>query len=252
VVPRLNLTLDPGSSAIQVTGPVNSTVNVRWNRPDGGWVRALATDGSGRASATIPGPRIAVGDSATAQLLGPNGDGFITSERVRGVVVHVHSNRVGGQTVPGSTVAIKVLSQLGGPIGHMQLDADPISGTFLAHLHDARGHNLRIEPGMTVQIRDRAGTVTTHVPSLALTVDTRHHRLAVDAPGNSSAGLLWKTATGSSHRSRLHLTKAGTARAPIAPAAVKGVVSIQASGAVVFEQSILLSALSTHGVSGGR
>lgn len=243
VVPKLRLTLNSGSSTLQILGPANSTVNVRWNRPASPWGRALATDGSGRASASITGPRIGIGDSASAQVQNPNGDGFVISQRVRGIVVHEYSDRITGQTARGSAVRIRVLSGTGRLIASSRLGSDPLTGTFAGHLLDSRNRPVQVEPGMIIQIGDASGSISVRVPQLRMSISRPRHRVEIDAPGSNGVNLTWTTTTHGTEQERLRVHGEGTASATLVAGARTLTLGVIGPGSVLFERSAHMSRL---------
>jgi hypothetical protein len=244
VVPTLGLTLNPGSSTIQLLGPPHYSVNVHWNRPADPWGRDVPTDASGRASTHISGPRIAVGDSASIQIRLPDGDAFVTSQRVRGVVIRENTGRVTGETASGSAVHIRVLSSTGQLIARDRLRSDPVTGSFAARVTDSRGRRLLIQPGMVLQISDASGSIAVRMPQIGVTVDRSAHRVEIDAPGSAEASVVW-TSVGLPQQRRLRLNAAGLATAPLPRGASAATVSVGTRGAVVVERTVPIS-------SGGR
>ncbi len=251
-VPRLALTLSSGASSLEVTGPPHATVNVRWNRPANPWQRALATGVSGHASLSIPGPKIGIGDSATAEVQSPNGSGFVTSQRVRGIIVHEHSNRVTGQTIRGSAIRIRAVSGKGKVLATARLTSDPLTGAFSTHLLDSHNRRVHIEPGMVVQIGDASGNISVRVPQLQLTVLRPKHELQIDAPGTRGATLTWTVAGGRVDQRRVRLSADGLARTSLVSTSRKATVAVVGAGSVLFERSVRTSVPCTSCAAGGR
>jgi hypothetical protein len=245
VVPRLGLTLDSGSSVLHLLGPARAGISVSWNRRAAGWTRLVTTDQVGQASAPIQGPRIGIGDSATALLRATNGDGFMTSQRVRGVVIHDSTARVTGQTAAGTSVRIRLLGDNGHVIGTASGHSNPLTGAFSARLLDKHNHPARVQAGFVVAITDMSGTVRVRVPQIQTTV-SQTGRLQVDIPDAKMASLTWTSKSGDTAQRRLRLDAAGLATTTLGHATREATLSVAGPGSIQFEHTIRLRPAGHH------
>lgn len=252
VVPPLGVSLSPGASEVRVIGPAGAGIRVTWNRRDAPWERTVTTDRKGLAMAVVTGPRIGIGDSARVLLETRGGDDFVSSQRVRGVVIHEYSDSVSGQTAAGSRVSVRLLGPNAVVLATGRAQSDAVTGAFTTRLLNTKNRPVQIEPGSIVNITDDLGTQTVRVPQLELTT-TGSRRLEINAPGNRTASLIWIATSGHVGQIRLRLNGAGLANAPLRSGIKKATVSVVGPGSVLFQRSIHFHpSCRKCGTAGGR
>jgi hypothetical protein len=143
--------------------------------------RHLTLDSTGQFALKWPAAAT-VGDSLSLALELPTGDTVTATSRVRGVMVHLGSSQVTGQTLSGGTVTVQVFGSRGRLASATAL-TDPALGTFSVAVLGRQGRPLHLSAGMRIVMEDAIGSVEETIPRLTIqrTASVSRVRLAADA-----------------------------------------------------------------------
>jgi hypothetical protein len=237
VVADLGARLAAGSKQVQIHGPSGGRVSVVVTHASRRRTMQIALGSTGRFILKM-GAAMSVGDSVSLALPTSTGDTLTATSRIRGVVVHLGSSTVSGQTVSGGAVNVKVFGAHGA-IGGAGALADPTTGVFSTVLRDKTRHSLNLASGMRLLIEDPMGGIEETVPRLAIerTTSIGRVRVAAEAP---SILLYLVNRRGQRQRERLTLGASGASTVTLRNAASlhSVVVSTEATNGISFERTL--------------
>jgi hypothetical protein len=159
-----------GLPVARIAGPAGAVVTAELSHAGRISDRTVALNGAGQASIPMPG-QTAVGDAAAVTLALPSGDTVRASSQVSGVLVHVGSGKVTGQTERNSALSIKLESSRGATLARGATESDAATGSYSVTLRSTSARRFHLEPGMKLLVQDRSGTLQVTIPRLEVRRD---------------------------------------------------------------------------------
>lgn len=237
VVAALGARLTAGSRQVLIHGPPGAHLSVVVSHAGHADTRLIALDGAGRYTLRMPSATW-VGDSVSVALPTSTGDTLTATSRVRGVVVHLGSATLTGQTVSGGTVTARVFDAHGAIAWGTAL-ADPATGDFSLVLESSAHRQIYLTAGMHLLIQDSMGGLEETVPELRVERTRAINQVGVGADsGTIMLYLVDKNGVRHAERVALGNTGARTVKLRNVSHLHSVVVSVQTSNGISFERTL--------------
>lgn len=204
VLPPVAALVQPADDHIQVIGPPYSRIHLSLdgvNRHT--WTTTTELPVTGHARLTVTGGPVVAGDRAVARYVMSNGYVISSSAETYGIVVHLGSGVVTGQTRPGAVFTVRAVDSLAHSIGSALVQSDAVTGAFRGTVRTVDHRPTHLSKATRLIVHDGAGTRTYRLSPLAARLSRDTLRLVGQAAGRLHIAVVYTQGKSTQHRSIL-------------------------------------------------